>query len=124
MRIVTPTPDRTTTTPNATMTALATPSQGSTELATWRIRMNADATGPVHAIDREQVWMTTLGRLAFAVDGQTNVAGPGEAAVLPAGVMRQVSAVDGPAEAIVCMAAGGSASTPDDPGPIPIPWAR
>jgi quercetin dioxygenase-like cupin family protein len=124
MWIVTPTPERTTTTPNATMTALAAPSQGSAELATWRVRMNAGATGPVHAIDREQVWMTTLGRLEFAVDGTTAQTGPGEAAVLPAGVMRQVSTVDGPAEAIVCMAAGGSASTPDDPGPIPIPWAR
>jgi quercetin dioxygenase-like cupin family protein len=105
------------------MTALAGPSQGSTELSTWRVQMNAGATGPVHAINREQVWMTTAGRLAFAVGGETREAGPGEAAVLPAGVMRQVSAVDGPAEAIVCMAVGGSASTPEDAGPIPLRWA-
>jgi quercetin dioxygenase-like cupin family protein len=124
MRIVSPTPDRTTTTPNATMTALAAPSQGSVELSTWRVRMNAGTTGPLHAIDREQVWMTTQGRLAFAVNGTTHHAGPGEAAVLPAGILRQVSAVDGPAEAIVCMMAGGTASTPEDAGPIPLPWAR
>jgi quercetin dioxygenase-like cupin family protein len=124
MRIVGPTPDRITTTPNATMTALAAPSQGGTELSTWRVRMNEGARGPVHAIDREQVWMTTLGRIAFEVDGATHHAAVGEAAVLPAGVMRQFSAVDGPAEAIVCMAAGGTASTPENPGPIPIPWAQ
>jgi len=124
MRIVSPTPERTTTTPNATMTALAAPSQGGVELTTWLVRMDAGATGPVHAIDREQVWTTTLGRMSFAVDGTTHHAGPGQAAVIPAGVLRQVSAVDGPAEAIVCMAAGGTASTPENPGPIPLPWAQ
>jgi quercetin dioxygenase-like cupin family protein len=123
MRIVRPTPERTTTTPNATMTALAGPSQGSTELSTWRVLMNAGTTGPVHAVNREQIWMTTAGRLSFAVDGVPHEAGPGEAAVLPAGVMRQVSTIDGPAEAIVCMAVGGSASTPEDAGPIPLRWA-
>src|SRR5262252_1927084 len=104
MRIVTPSKDRTTTTPNATMTALAAPSQGSLELSPWLVHMNEGAAGPVHAIDREQVWTTTLGRLSFTVDGTVHHAGPGQAAVIPAGVLRQVSAVDGPAEAIVCMA--------------------
>jgi quercetin dioxygenase-like cupin family protein len=124
MRIVSPTPEHTTTTPNATMTTLAAPSQGSVELSTWLVHMDESASGPVHAIDREQVWTTTLGRLSFAVDGAVHHAGPGQAAVIPAGVLRQVSATGGPAEAIVCMPAGGTASTPENPGPIPLPWAQ
>ena len=124
MRIVSPSKDRTTTTPNATMTTLAAPSQGSVELSTWLVHMNEGAAGPVHAIDREQVWTTTLGRLSFTVDGTVHHAEPGQAAVIPAGVLRQISAVDGPAEAIVCMPAGGTASTPENPGPIPLPWAQ
>jgi quercetin dioxygenase-like cupin family protein len=94
------------------------------ELSTWLVRMNEGAQGPLHAIDREQVWMTTSGRLSVEVDGVTHHAVAGEAAVLPAGVMRRVSTVDGPAEAIVCMVAGGAASTPENPGPIPLPWAQ
>jgi quercetin dioxygenase-like cupin family protein len=115
---------RPTTTPNADLASLATPSQGSTELSTWRVRMRPGAEGPVHAIDREQVWMPLQGSLEFTVDGAVTVITVGQAVILPAGEIRQVRVADGPAEAVVCMPVGGRATVPGKPDPIPLPWAE
>ncbi|WP_234359276.1 MULTISPECIES: cupin domain-containing protein [unclassified Plantactinospora] len=122
--VVTESESRTTRTPGGTMSGLATPSQGSAELATWRVRMAPDGAGPVHAVDREQVWMPLAGSFTVTVDGQTRVIGAGQAAILPAGVARQIRAGAEPAEALVCMPAGGTATVPDDPQPRELPWAR
>jgi quercetin dioxygenase-like cupin family protein len=115
---------RTTSTPNADLASFATPSLGSTELSTWRVTMQADAKGPVHIIDREQVWMPLSGSLAFTVNDETTVVSDGQAVILPAGEVRQVTVVDGPAEAIVCMPIGGYASAPGSDDRHPLPWAE
>jgi quercetin dioxygenase-like cupin family protein len=86
--------------------------------------MQADAQGPVHAIDREQVWTPLNGSLAFTVDGETTVVTPGQAVILPANEIRQVAVVDGPAEAMVCMMIGGYASVPGSDDRHPLPWAE
>jgi quercetin dioxygenase-like cupin family protein len=111
-------------TPNAQLASLATPSLGSTELSAWRVTMQPGAQGPVHAIDREQVWMPLSGSLEFIVDGESTVVGPGQAAILPVGEVRQVKVVDGPAEAMVCMAVGGAATVPGNSERHPLPWAE
>ncbi len=111
-------------TPNAQLDSLATPSLGSKELSAWRVTMRAGAQGPVHAIDREQIWMPLSGSLEFVVDGKGTVVGPGQAAILPVGEVRQVKVVDGPAEAMVCMAAGGFATVPGNSERHPLPWAE
>ncbi|MFY1692145.1 cupin domain-containing protein [Plantactinospora sp. WMMB782] len=108
----------------AVMSGLAAPGQGSAELATWRVRMAPDTAGPAHAVDREQVWMPVAGSFAVTVDGQTRVVGVGQAAILPAGLVRQVRTGGEPAEALVCMPAGGTATVPDSPEPRELPWAR
>jgi quercetin dioxygenase-like cupin family protein len=115
---------RRTETPNAQLASFATPSLGSTELSAWRVTMRPGAEGPVHAIDREQIWMPLTGSLEFTVDGKAAVVGPGQAAILPVGEVRQVRVVDGPAEAMVCMAIGGSATVPGNGEPHPLPWAE
>ncbi|MBP2325425.1 quercetin dioxygenase-like cupin family protein [Kibdelosporangium banguiense] len=115
---------RRTETPNAQLDSLATPSLGSKELSTWRVTMQPGAQGPVHIIDREQVWMPLSGSLEFIVDGEGTVAGPGQAVILPAGVVRQVKVADGPAEAMVCMAVGGHALAPGNDERHPLPWAE
>ncbi len=124
MLVATETAERTTTTAGGAMSSLATPSVGSTELSTWRVRMNAGVTGPVHAIDREQVWMPISGTFEITVDGVAETMSAGQAAILPAGVDRQIRTVDGPAEALVCMPAGGTARVPGGDESIPLPWAR
>src|SRR5690242_11650482 len=111
-------------TPNARMDSLATPSLGSTELCTWRVTMAAGAEGPVHAIDREQVWMPLTGSLTVTVDGRTEVVDTGQSVILPAGETRQIRAHDGDVEAMVCMVVGGFASTPGSEQQVPLPWAQ
>ena len=111
-------------TPNAAMTSYATPSLGSTEVCAWRVSMQADTQGPVHAIDREQVWLPLTGTLTFTVDDTTTTVGPGQSAILPAGELRQIRAADGPVEALVCMPIGGQASVPDRADAVPLPWAQ
>ncbi|OLB76614.1 MAG: cupin [Actinobacteria bacterium 13_2_20CM_2_71_6] len=115
---------RTTETPNAVMTCLAAPSLGCVELSSWRVEMRAGAEGPPHGIDREQVWMPVTGSFAITVDGRTVVLTPGDAAVLPAGVVRQIRVAEGPAEALVCMPVGGQATLPDSGERRRLPWAE
>nr|WP_042185192.1 cupin domain-containing protein [Kibdelosporangium sp. MJ126-NF4]CEL16604.1 hypothetical protein [Kibdelosporangium sp. MJ126-NF4]CTQ89045.1 hypothetical protein [Kibdelosporangium sp. MJ126-NF4] len=115
---------RTTQTPNATMASLATPGLGSRELSVWKVSMQAGTQGPVHAIDREQVWVTLSGSIEFVVDGGAKIVRTGQAAIVPAGEMRQVRVVDGPAEALVSMSAGGFATVPGSDERHPLPWAE
>jgi quercetin dioxygenase-like cupin family protein len=123
MPVVTENSDRVTTTPNASMTPLATPSLGSRELSTWRVQMKAGADGPVHVIDREQIWLPIAGTFDITIDGEVKRVGPGQVAIVPAGATRQIRAGEA-VEALVCMAIGGMARVPGSDAPVPLPWAE
>ena len=108
------------------MAGLAAPSQGTTELSTWRVRMTPGSDSPVHVIDREQVWMPLRGTFEFTIGGETAVVGSGEALAVPSGATRQFragGAGTSEAEAIGCMAAGGQATLPGSDARQPLPWA-
>ncbi|MCZ7415805.1 cupin domain-containing protein [Streptomyces sp. WMMC897] len=125
MFVVTETERSTTTTPNGRMATLAASSRGSVELSTWRAEFEEGKGTPVHAVDREQVWMPLSG--AFTVEGEGGrvlVVRAGEAVVLPAGVDRRVTALGGPARALVCMPAGGRVTAAGQEGKAPLPWAE
>ncbi|MFJ4379311.1 cupin domain-containing protein [Streptomyces albidoflavus] len=124
MQVVAPSPAHVTATPNAVMTGLAAPSRGSTELSTWRVRMEAEAAGPVHTADREQVWTVLSGALEFTCDAEAATVSAGGTVILPAGATRRVRTVREPAEALVAMAAGGAVTTPGSPEPRRLPWAE
>ncbi|HEY4465050.1 MAG TPA: cupin domain-containing protein [Streptosporangiaceae bacterium] len=124
MHVIRETEERTVTTPAAVMVRLAAPSQGSTEVSSWRVRMKAGIDSPVHIIDREQVWMPVSGVFEFTVDGENAKVGAGEALVVPAGVTRQFHVSDDAGEAIVCMPAGGQASVPGSDAKQLLPWAQ
>jgi len=124
MIVVSESENRTVRTASGTVAGLAAPSQGSGELATWRVRMTPDAAGPVHEIDREQVWMPLSGTFSVTVAGDTQVIGAGQAVILPAGAVRQIRAGAEPAEALVCMPIGGTATVPGNPERRELPWAR
>jgi quercetin dioxygenase-like cupin family protein len=124
MHLVSPTSDRTTDTPAARITALAAPSQGGSELSSWRVEMAADIPSPVHTIDHEQVYMPVTGSFVFASDGETVTVSTGEALIVPGGVERQFHATGGPAETLVCMTAGGRVSVQGSDAKHPIPWAE
>ena len=124
MLIVEETPERTTTTAAAVMAGRAAPSQGSTSLSSWRVRMVAGAAGPEHVIDREQLWMLTEGAATVTVDGATAEVHKGMTLILPAGATRQIQALDAPMEALVCMPAGGHATVPGNDEQRKLPWAE
>lgn len=111
------------TTAGGTMTRLATPSRGSTELAVWRVRIEPGTSGPLHAIDREQVWVALNGQLTAQMGEKTITVTPGDTLVLPASVMRQVrNDGDAPFEAMVSCRAGAHAFLPDGKDLGTPPW--
>jgi quercetin dioxygenase-like cupin family protein len=98
---------RTTVTPNATMTTLASPTIGATAgLSLWRVEMDAGQQGPWHTFDTEQVWTIESGTVVLAsVDGDI-IMNPGDTAVIPAGAERRITATSD-VRLIVCGPAGG-----------------
>jgi quercetin dioxygenase-like cupin family protein len=114
---------RVVTTPNASMTTLASTTQGpSDDLAMWRVEMNAGQRGPMHIFDSEQLWAAQTGTLVINLDGEQLRLGAGDAIVLPANAERQISA-ETDATAIVCGHGRAVASVPgeDTPRGTP-PW--
>jgi quercetin dioxygenase-like cupin family protein len=124
MQVISETEERTTRSAAADAAALAGPSRGSTELSSWRVRMAPAAEGPVHAIDREQVFMPVVGAFAITAEGETVTVAAGQAVVLPAGTVRQIRVAEGPAEALVCMPVGGRATIPGSAEVHRLPWAE
>ena len=123
MKLVQPTAERTVTTPAAVMTALAGPSQDSKEVSTWRVNLPEGKSSPSHVIDRDQVWMPTKGKFTFTSESETLTVEPGQALVVPAGAVREFTAADGDAEALVAMLPDGNAITPAG-DKMPVPWAQ
>ncbi|MFE3178977.1 cupin domain-containing protein [Amycolatopsis sp. NPDC059090] len=94
---------RRTETPNAVMTTLASPTQGGSRQAVWRVEMAPGAVGPVHAFDTEQVWTVLGGGAEIELGGVVEVVQEGETVVMPADAERQVRAdADNGMVAIVC----------------------
>ncbi|MFJ5774557.1 cupin domain-containing protein [Streptomyces sp. NPDC093094] len=124
MYVVSESEQRTTRTPSGSMFALAAPSQGSAEVSTWRVELGADSATPVHIVDREQVWMPLSGEFEIEAEGEIRYAEAGQAVIVPAGAVRRLKAVGGPAEAVVAMAVGGRAMLPGSEDKIPLPWAE
>ncbi|MFB7174275.1 cupin domain-containing protein [Streptomyces sp. NPDC056254] len=117
------TADDVTTTPNATMTALATPSRGSSELSTWHVDMPAGATGPEHSVSREQVWTLTAGSLEVTCGDRTEKVTAGRTLVLPADAPRRIHAPEA-FRAYVAMRADGVVTVTGEDGTRVLPWAR
>lgn len=125
MSVVTAAENRRTETPNAVMTTLASPTQGQTAgLSLWRVSMSRDAEGPHHVFDTEQVWTVLSGTASVLVGEATHQLAAGDTVVLPAGVARRVTAVEG-FEALVAGHGGAVAQVVGEPDPRGTPaWIR
>ncbi|MCT2589275.1 cupin domain-containing protein [Streptomyces sp. N2-109] len=123
MHVITPDLARTTTTPNAVVTSLATPALGSTALTSWQVRMRPGAAGPLHTMDKEQIHVVTAGSLTISIGDRTETVTAGSALIVPAGAERRVQAGDEGLEALVSMPAGGQVTVPGE-APRPLPWAQ
>ncbi|MFJ7420552.1 cupin domain-containing protein [Streptomyces uncialis] len=114
---------RRTETPNAVMTTLASPTQGGTQLALWRVDMRPGAAGPLHVFDVEQVWTVVRGGASVELGVEQLVVVPGDTVLMPPAVPRRVSAdpVLG-FGAIVAASPGAHASAPDGTGRTVPGW--
>lgn len=112
---------RRTTTPNAVMTTLASPTQGAAGLAVWRVRMDPGASGPPHRFDTEQVWTVLAGSARIELDGGEHEVGEGDTVVMPAGVPRRIHAGPQGVTTVVAAAAGARA-TADGGSPVLPAW--
>lgn len=83
---------RRTQTPNAVMTTLASPTQGSAGQALWRVDMQPGQTGPLHGIDAEQIWTVLSGGATVQLGAESVSVAPGDTVVIPANLSRQISA--------------------------------
>ena len=92
MQIVRAAQRRTITTPNATMTTLASPTLGGAESSLWLVEMPAGIQGPEHSFAGEVLWSITAGSARVLVDGVEHPLEAGDTIVIPAGELRQFTA--------------------------------
>jgi len=112
---------RTTATPNAVMTTLASPTQGGTEhLSLWKVEMAAGHRGPLHVFDHEQAWTVLTGEATVTIDGIATTLGAGDTVVIPAGAQRQIEAA-ADLSAIVTGGAGSVVRVPGEDAPRGTP---
>jgi quercetin dioxygenase-like cupin family protein len=110
---------RTTETPNAVMTTLASPTlNGTQHLSLWKVRMQPGSQGPVHAFDTEQVWHVIEGSASIDIKGTTHTLSVGDSLPIPAMAIRQVKTETG-VEFIVC-GNGDALVVSGSPGGSPI----
>jgi quercetin dioxygenase-like cupin family protein len=103
---------RRTVTPAATMTTLASPTQGGAAQPVWRVDMVPTASGPTHAIDAQQVWTVLDGAATVEIDGVPVAISAGDTVVVPADARRRITAHDAGLSAIVVAPAGMRAYAP------------
>jgi quercetin dioxygenase-like cupin family protein len=103
MPVVRSTESRRTETPNGVMTTLASPSQGDSQLAVWRVDMVPGAAGPQHVFDTDQVWAVVGGKARIDLAGDTVAVAAGDTVIMPADAQRKITAhPDAGFTAIVC----------------------
>ena len=105
-------------TPNATMRRYP-----GTEVAVWRTEMAAEARGPRHRIDVDQVIVVLEGELEVHLDGESRPLGNGGSVLLPGGRERQLVAA-GAGAVLLCASVPGGVARVGDGDPVEVPWAR
>lgn len=113
---------RRTTTPNATMTTLASPTVGGARAALWRVEMAPDVTGPLHTFDVEQIWTVLGGAATVELAGEELAIGVGDTVVMPAELPRQVRSDPAGGFIALVTAPGGALATAPGAEPVLPPW--
>lgn len=99
---------RRTETPSGVATTLASPTQGGTTQALWRVDMHPGAAGPQHTFDTDQVWTVLNGGAVIELDGATLTVEPGDTIIMPATAPRQVIADQSAGFAAIVTAPAGA----------------
>ncbi len=102
---------------------IATPSRGTSELAIWHLEIPPGDPAQPHTVDREEVFVVRAGRLAGTLGGEPCEIGPGDALIVPPGVLFGLgNPTDEAAHVLVCTSAGIQATLNGETiSPI---WAR
>ena len=103
---------------------VATPSTGSTELASWRFLYEPGHQPPPHSHDRIEVVVFLTGRGTFTLGDESRSVEAGDAVVIPSGTPHRLEAEAGPLEGLACIPAGArvyGAGGEEQPTP---PWMR
>jgi quercetin dioxygenase-like cupin family protein len=104
------------------MTTLASPTLGGSTASLWLVEMHPSAQGPEHAFDGELIWALTRGSAELVLGGATTSLSADDTAVLPAGVMRRLTAGPQGFTAVVTGPGGSTVSRSDgQPSAVP-PW--
>lgn len=115
--------ERRTETPNATMTTLASPTQGQTmALSLWRVEIHQGQRRPRHIVDSEEIWHVLHGEVVITVGHESFELTDGDTLVIPENVARHIDAT---ADAIMLVCGFGDAlvTVPDEPTtPGTPPW--
>ena len=108
--------------PGVTFIGMASPSRGTEQVCTWKIVVDANhQSGAAHTLDRDEVFMVLSGSIGVAGE----VLGPGDVLVVPAGDDIDVSNPgDVPAEVMVAIPAGFTATMADGTPFGTPPWAK
>jgi quercetin dioxygenase-like cupin family protein len=115
---------RVTETPAATMRTYASPTMpGDADVAVWRTEMGAGVSGPLHAVDSDQVVVVIEGRLSAEIDGRPCQVSAGDSVVLRAGAQRRLTAGEDGVVTLTASTPGASARVGDG-DPVPVPWTR
>lgn len=110
-------------TPNGVMTTFASPTQGGTGHAVWRVDVRPGAEGPLHYFDCEQVWTFLEGGATVELGGETVVVTPGDTVIMPPDATRRVVADPSAGyAAIVAAPAGARAFLADGTDKGVPPW--
>lgn len=115
---------RITETSSATMTTLASPTQGGTEeISLWQVALVAEANGPMHIVDTEQIWTLLSGEATCSLGDTLQHLYPGDTICIPPGIARQFSATND-STFMVCGKSAVAAWVPGGAEPVTPPWVR
>lgn len=101
------------------------PSRGAAELCTWQLDIDPGAASGAHRLNHEEVFIALQGTFSVALDGAETELTAGDALAVPAHCLLQVTnRSDKAARALVCIAAGFSATAADGQEIGTPPWAQ
>jgi mannose-6-phosphate isomerase-like protein (cupin superfamily) len=108
-----------------TVTGLAAPSRGSTEICSWLVRLDPGTIVPAHTLDREEVFVVLAGAAVVTLGGEQATIGAGDALVVPPTTEFSLTIPAGYSfEAVCSMAKGGQATMIGGDGTaFPPPWS-
>jgi len=114
---------RTISTPAATMRTLASPTTDvPMPVAVWRTDLPANASGPLHTIDSDQLVVVVSGALEVRVDGRDFRVEQGDALKLPGGVARVIKAAGGAPASTLTVGQPAARAQVGENAPVAVPW--